>query len=309
VTSSTGDAFHRTLNNYSYAFTMRLLEQRPDGELALHEFTDKNVPAYAILSHMWNANDKQEVTLQDVEVGTGKNKAGYRKMQFCAKQAAEDGLRYFWIDTCCIDKRNAVELAEAINSMFRWYQNAAKCYVYMSDVSTLSGSSWHSDFQESRWFKRGWTLQELLAPGLVEFFSRESTRLGDKTTLELQIHDITSIPVSALRCAPLSQYTIDERLSWALHRQTTRDEDQAYSLLGLFSVYIPLIYGEGRENAFRRLREEIDKPANGKHITPNLHGKVSAVEPPIGGLSERLLLSDNLLTSRMFNDRGPAQYS
>ncbi len=187
---------------------MRLLERKPDGDLIFRESTDKDVPAYAILSHTWLANNNEEVSFQDVEAGTGKgkSKAGWEKIQFCADKAEADDLRYFWIDTCCIDKKNAVELQEAINSMFRWYQNAAKCYVYLSDVSTtkrklsqLSDYAWESAFRESRWFKRGWTLQELLAPRSVEFFSRDRKRLGDKRTLERQIHEVTKIAIPALR--------------------------------------------------------------------------------------------------------------
>ena len=132
--------------------------------------------------------------------GTSKSKAGYGKIQFCGEQARRDGLQYFWVDTCCIDKSNAVELQEAINSMFRWYQNAVQCYVYLSDVSTKkrkasdssTESTWEPAFRSSKWFTRGWTLQELLAPGpaLVKFFSREGDYLGDKRTLEQQINEI-----------------------------------------------------------------------------------------------------------------------
>jgi Heterokaryon incompatibility protein (HET) len=111
---------------------MRLLGRKPDGDLALREFTGRDVPAYAILSHTWS---EEEVSFQEVEAGTGKDKAGWKKIDFCAKQAWADGLRYIWVDTCCIDKKNAVELSEAINSMFRWYQKAVRCYVYLSDVS------------------------------------------------------------------------------------------------------------------------------------------------------------------------------
>jgi hypothetical protein len=175
------------------------------------------------------------------------------------------------VDTCCIDKSNAVELQEAINSMFRWYQNAVKCYVYLSDVSTKKQKAsdsytWELAFRSSKWFTRGWTLQELLAPspGSVEFSSRERDRLGDKKSLEQQIHEITGIPVSALRGSPLPQFDVDDRLSWVENRQTTREEDKAYSLFGIFDIQIPLLYGEGRDKAFKRLREEIDKPLKGE---------------------------------------------
>jgi hypothetical protein len=132
-------------------------------------------------------------------------------------------LQYFWVDTCCIDKSNAVELQEAINSMFRWYQNAVKCYVYLSDVSikkrkatdSFTEYTWEPAFRSSKWFTRGWTLQELVAPTLVEFFSKDQEFLGDKRRLERQIHEITGIAVSALQGAPLSQFDIEDRLSWA----------------------------------------------------------------------------------------------
>src|SRR5580704_6018880 len=123
--------------------------------------------------------------------------------------------------------------------MFRGYQNAAKCYVYLLDVSISKRKAsneffemtWESAFRASRWFTRGWTLQELLAPGSVVFFFKEGKRLGDKRTLEQQVHEITGIAISALQGAPLSQFGVDERLLWTEHRQTRREEDKAYSLL------------------------------------------------------------------------------
>ncbi|KAF2726586.1 hypothetical protein EJ04DRAFT_582580 [Polyplosphaeria fusca] len=243
---------------------IRLLQRTPDGDIVFREPTSGRVPAYAILSHTWGEN---EVVFQDIEpnAGTGKavSKAGWRKIQFCADQAAADGLQYFWIDTCCIDKRNAVELGAAINSMFRWYQNASCCYVYLSDVSTAKGegsdSTWKEAFRTSRWFQRGWTLQELLAPKLVEFFSLEGERLGNKLVLEPEIHNIIGIPEKALRGDALSNFSIKERRSWAERRNTTIEEDEAYCLIGIFNVSMALIYGEGRYHAFRRLEEEIHK--------------------------------------------------
>jgi hypothetical protein len=253
---------------------MRLLKRNNVGEFSLTKDFGDHVSRYAILSHTWGL-DTEEVTFRDLMDGTGKNKAGYGKIRFCGEQASRDGLRYFWVDTCCIDKSNNTELAEAINSMFRWYRDAAKCYVYLADVSIakrkasnqFSGFTWESAFRASRWFTRGWTLQELLAPGSVEFFSQEGKRLGDKRTLERQVHEITGIALSALHGAPLSQFGVDERLLWAENRQNTRKEDKAYSLLGIFDVYMPLIYGEGGDNALIRLREEIDKPSKGERTT------------------------------------------
>ena len=148
--------------------------------------------------------------------------------------------------------------------MFRWYRGAAKCYVYLADVSTPAfdaddKSSWEGAFRESRWFTRGWTLQELIAPVSVQFFSKEGVLLGDRTSLEQDIHYITGIPLIAIRGSSLSNFSVAERLAWIAKRDTTRKEDKAYSLLGIFDIHMPLIYGEGEKNAFRRLREEISK--------------------------------------------------
>lgn len=232
---------------------MRLLTLRDDGEYCLVEFLGDNIPRYAILSHTWGADD-EEVTFKNLVEGTGRTKAGYRKIQFCQKQAANDNLDYFWVDTCCIDKSSSAELSEAINSMFRWYRNAAKCYVYLSDVSA---SGFDLLFQKSRWFTRGWTLQELIAPTSVEFFASEGERLGDKISLIQEVTMITGVSVQALRGLPLSQCSIDERLSWAERRETKREEDKAYSLLGIFDIQMPLLYGEGRNKALIRLQKEI----------------------------------------------------
>jgi hypothetical protein len=249
---------------------MRLLQSDDNSNLSLTEFFENAIPNYAILSHRWGTD---EVTFKDLTDGTSNSKAGgYSKIQFCEDQARRDGLKYFWIDTCCIDKSSSAELSEAIKSMFRWYQGAARCYVYLSDVSSgdwkasnaSAGYTWESAFRASQWFTRGWTLQELLAPRSIEFFSREGKTLGDKRTLEQQIHEITGIPTSALRENPLSQFDVDERFSWAKGRQTTRGEDKAYALFGIFDVQIPLLYGEGEVKAFLRLREAVDRPLKGK---------------------------------------------
>jgi hypothetical protein len=247
---------------------MRLLRLSKDNEISIT--TDlvggDTIPPYAILSHTWAA-DTHEVTFRDLANGTGKAKPGYEKIRFCGEQARKDNLEYFWIDTCCINKENKAELSQAIQSMFRWYCNADRCYVYLLDVSyplldtdeDMSLPPWDTAFRASRWFTRGWTLQELLAPSTVEFYSREKRRLGDKTSLKSQIHEITSIPYAVLEGAPLSQFSVNERLQWREHRKTKHEEDGAYSLLGIFDVYLAPLYGEGSVGAFRRLMEEIDK--------------------------------------------------
>jgi hypothetical protein len=253
---------------------MRLLEQLSNGDFALTEKLNGNpIPPYAILSHTWGS---QEVTYEEMVEGSGRNKAGHAKIEFCGKQAARDGLRYFWVDSCCIKKSSDSELSESLNCMFRWYQRAEKCYVYISDVSTKKRKrqseemeiTWEQAFRKSKWFTRGWTLQELLAPRSVEFFSQDGSRLGDKHSLEQQIHGITGIPTSALRGAPLSQFGTSEKFDWAKNRCTTREEDWAYSLLGIFEISMPVIYGEGRANAVRRLTKEVNDASMERELWP-----------------------------------------
>lgn len=246
---------------------MRLLKREQTSRLrgtdafSLVNFDPLDIPSYAVLSHRWGP---EEVTFRDLEDGAAETKAGFRKLKFCGEQASRDGLLYFWIDTCCIDKTSSAELSEAINSMFKWYQNATKCYVYLSDVSVRDGATdipargkWNLALEKSEWFTRGWTLQELIAPTVVEFFSVEGKRLGDKGSLERQIHQVTGISVEVLRGKPLLTVDEKERFSWAAGRRTTVEEDAAYCLLGIFGIHMSLIYGEGHENALARLKRKI----------------------------------------------------
>lgn len=209
---------------------MRLLEYNAGKFSLTRDLLPSSIPQYAILSHTWGP-DTEEVTYQDMLGGIGEQKAGFEKIRFYAEQAAGDGLRYIWVDTCCIDKTNSAELNEAITSMFRWYEKATRCYVYLSDVSaTLCQDGefqhiWELKFRASKWFTRGWTLQELVAPASVEFFTKEGRRLGDKRSLEQPIHEVTGVAVSALRKTPLSRFSIEERFKWAATRHTTREED------------------------------------------------------------------------------------
>ncbi|PHH91072.1 hypothetical protein CDD83_1768 [Cordyceps sp. RAO-2017] len=242
---------------------MRFLKVENNGDIALAQDIADQHPPYAILSHTWG-RDEDEVTFKDIVKGRASQKAGYRKLRFCGEQAASDGLKYFWVDSCCIDKANSTELSVAINSMFRWYQNATKCYVFLSDVRQggTQGEnrfSPHHSLRGSRWFTRAWTLQELLAPSSVEFFSFEGQILGNKKSLEYTIHQITDVPVEALRGSPLSDFGKCERMEWARNRTAKIEEDKAYSLLGIFGVHMPLIYGEGAKAAFIRLNDVIDR--------------------------------------------------
>jgi tetratricopeptide (TPR) repeat protein len=246
---------------------MRLLHLDAQDRLNLIDFRRKSIPPYAILSHRWT---DFETLIEDISNRNYKQKReGYQKLRFCAKQAAKDGLQYFWIDTCCIDRWDKNERSNAINSMFQWYHKAARCYVFLSDVSVSSATdasqrrSWEVSFQNSKWFTRGWTLQELIAPVSVEFFSREGRRIGDKASLEQLLHDRTGIPLTALRNSPLDQFSTSERRRWAENRTTTEEEDIVYCLLGLLGVSMPTTYGEGKESAMRRLQGELEAVGSG----------------------------------------------
>jgi Cdc6-like AAA superfamily ATPase len=251
---------------------MRLLHFDAQGKLILSNFRGKPIPPYAILSHRWS---NSEILIEDISNGNYKErKEGSKKLRFCVEQAAQDGLQYSWIDTCCIDRWDNNERSKAINSMFQWYKNATRCYVFLSDVSvsTATGpvqrSDWEASFRASAWFTRGWTLQELIAPVSVEFFSREGQRIGDKASLDQLLHDITSIPLTALRDCPLDQFSTSERRRWADNRVTTEEEDIVYCLLGVLGVSMSTSYGERKESALSRLQAEIEAAGSAPSIIP-----------------------------------------
>ena len=214
----------------------------------LYEFYDKDIPHYAILSHTWT---QQEVSLQMLEDPNSKTLDGYTKIKRCCELALSEGWKYAWIDTCCIDKTSSADLSEAINAMYGWYENAQVCYVYLADVSV---TKWDEEFRISRWFLRGWTLQELLAPRTVVFYSRDWEELGTKWSLRDEISRATGITHDQM--IDHRRVNVATKMSWAALRETTRIEDTAYSLLGLFDINMPLLYGEG-DKAFIRLQHEI----------------------------------------------------
>ena len=252
---------------------MRLLQYNSTGKLSLASFSNNNLPPYAILSHTWG-DENEEILYRNVVEETYEDKKGYRKIRFCGEQASRDGLQYFWVDTCCIDKSSSAELSEAILRMFSWYRGAEKCYVYLSDVSTAKrkrgnpspGPLWERAFRGSRWFTRGWTLQELIAPVVVEFFSADCVLLGDRASLKEVICDITGIHINAIQGKSLSSFSVSERIRWIQKRETKVEEDKVYSLLGIFGVQIPLLYGEGEEKAFTRLLRELKNGQDGEQI-------------------------------------------
>ncbi|KAH6684899.1 heterokaryon incompatibility protein-domain-containing protein [Plectosphaerella plurivora] len=227
--------------------------------LELSDFTLAKPPPYAILSHTWGP---EEVTFQDLCASaapdrTSWTKAGYAKIVQTCRLAKERGLDYAWIDTCCIDKKSSAELTESINSMFAYYKNAEICIVHLEDLPTGS-----NDLAPCKWFTRGWTLQELLAPMHHAFYDQTWAFIGTKSTHIEAIGRITLIPQGVLyKTTQIRDFSIATRMSWASDRKTTRPEDVAYCLLGIFEVNMPLIYGEG-SRAFRRLQEEIIKRDN-----------------------------------------------
>jgi hypothetical protein len=239
--------------------------------LALTAFFDDNTPHYAILSHTWGP---EEVSFQDIQ-GPHEaiaNRAGYRKIKGFCSTASEARFEWGWVDICCIDKTNNAELSEAINSMYRWYSNAVTCYAYLADVTSFI----FPRYTESRWFQRGWTLQELIAPSEVLFFDPSWSGIGSRASLAPEIETKTRIPAALLMMeSSLKDYCVAEIMSWAAGRQTTRAEDRAYSLLGLFGVYMPMLYGEGAY-AFIRLQLEIVKSTTDHSIfASDLYNAVS----------------------------------
>lgn len=218
-------------------------------------------PRYAILSHVWNKeevtfNEFQNLDRENNEIQSRvKSKSGFRKIQQCCELAREQGIPYAWVDTCCIDKTSSAELSESINSMFAWYRASSICFAYLEDVESTTDTRL-ADGSPSKWYSRGWTLQELLAPLKVDFYNSFWVKIGSKWGMRKQISDITNIGEQDLVIFDRSRTSIAQKMSWASRRATTRVEDTAYCLLGIFGVYMPLLYGEGH-NAFRRLQEEL----------------------------------------------------
>lgn len=233
---------------------MRLINTQT---LELENFSLATVPPYAILSHTWN---EAEVGFHDMSLPSRFQKKGYRKIRKTCELALQNGHKYAWVDTCCIDKSSSAELTESINSMFQWYKDAVICYVFLEDLSP--DDNVEIAMKRCRWFTRGWTLQELIAPRLVTFYDMRWQYRGSKLDLMLLITYITGVDKNLLTGqAKLSHYGVACKMSWASQRQTTRVEDTAYCLMGIFDVNMPLIYGEGMK-AFRRLQEEIVKRNN-----------------------------------------------
>lgn len=226
------------------------------------EFFDSQVPEYCILSHRWGEGELQYSDVRDRQWRPGSQ--AYKKLYGACWLASQRGFDWIWIDTCCIDKTSSAELTEAINSMFNYYSKARLCLAYLSDVPGSTTCHAHHPkrsrvdyLRESVWFSRGWTLQELLAPAHLEFFDQDFRFIGSKAQMSQVISDITGIASKYLDGRRrVNDASIATRMSWASDRETTRLEDQSYSLLGILGVNMPLLYGEGN-SAFLRLQQQL----------------------------------------------------
>lgn len=252
--------------------------------------TNQPPSPYAILLHRWGPEGdeisfkeykKIIVPQENVPTHTYTSRRRYTKIVNLCRLAKLHGCQWAWIDTCCIDKRSSAELTEAINSMFAWYQKAHVCFAFLRDVPARK-------FEHSEWWHRGWTLQELIAPQQVSFSDCNWKRIGDKRAGQMAtlISRVSDIPRSVIANGETRfEYSVAQRMSWAAGRKTFRVEDEAYSLLGLFDVEMPLIYGEGTK-AFRRLQQMIMEREGEETILAFSYrspkdGAISA-SPPLG---------------------------
>ncbi|KAL8832892.1 MAG: hypothetical protein Q9170_004694 [Blastenia crenularia] len=275
------------------------------------EFFDKDVPPYAIISHRW---EEEEVSFKEFKKGliyneSGQIRSGMNKIRASCDMAQSRNQQWVWIDTCCIDKRSSAELSEAINSMYNWYKKAVECYVYLSDVCWTEHPARlreaEESFRQSRWFTRGWTLQELLAPRDVIFFDQQWKQIGTRGSFHQLISSVTGISLEHLlendwasasyRNVPApsacerrkdcrfhsrnEQASIATKMSWASKRETSRVEDVAYCLLGIFGINMPLLYGEG-QYAFQRLQQRLLE----EYLDDSLHtfhaSLINSLSPP-----------------------------
>ncbi|KAJ5527896.1 hypothetical protein N7513_012055 [Penicillium frequentans] len=276
---------------------MRLLKTTT---LQLEEFPPDRIPPYAILSHTWGAD---EVLFEDIRSNTADTKATWTKVKEICRLSLERGLEYVWIDNCCIDKSSSAEISETINSMFMHYEEAAVCLAYLADVPfghALEEPG--SPLDQSRWFTRGFTLQELIAPSEIIFLSQDWHEIGTKHSLRKALFRITRIDDDILmNQKSLECVSVARRMSWAAHRRTTRPEDIAYCLMGIFSVNMPMLYGEGSTKAFLRLQEEIMKHSDDQSIfawvktdasPSSLHGLMATSPANFAGCSDIIPYQD-----------------
>ena len=297
--------------------------KRVDRRAKVLEFADDEVTKYAILSHRWTEqevdyNEIAELSKMDEEERTEiRQRDGYRKILQSCEQAKKDGYKWLWVDTCCIDKQSSAELSEAINSMYRWYENSRICYAYLYDVDypSLPILKDHRRHPKSNgwpeWFSRGWTLQEMIAPRDVQFFNKDWHPIGDKRVHARTLSRITGVPQHILTEGLSSNRPcVAQIMSWAANRMTTRVEDRAYSLMGLLDENMPMLYGEGKK-AFHRLQLEIIRMSNdqsifawGCHKTYVRTGSILADDPSFFEDCRRMELMDQDKFIQCLKERG-----
>ncbi|THV01249.1 HET-domain-containing protein [Dendrothele bispora CBS 962.96] len=238
--------------------------------LKLKDFEDGvSIPHYAILSHTWGAeeigyhdfdqlffedSENWSVFVEGVEMyeqhqGT-KAKPAYHKIVEACIKALSDGVEYLWVDTCCIDQEDQTDVHRNVKNMYSYYRNSRICYAYLVDMGH------QSSFGQSRWFTRGWTLQELLAPPEVIFFDSNWGYIGSRTVLCAEISGVTGIPEDIVRgSTSFRDVDVQERMSWSVLRKTSRSVDRAYCLFGILGVSIEPDYTEDLVTAINRLQE------------------------------------------------------
>ena len=277
--------------------------RRVDHRARVLEFGDDEVTKYAILSHRWIEQEVEydeivKLAKMDMENRDEiRQRDGYRKILDSCMQAEKDGYEWLWVDTCCIDKGRSAELSLAINSMYRWYENAKVCYAYLHDVLDPSFPVARNNERYAtgwpEWFLRGWTLQEMIAPSNVQFFNKKWQAIGDKRTLAPILKNITGVPEPILtRGLPGNRPCVAQIMSWAANRTTTQVEDRAYSLMGLLDVNMPMLYGEGKY-AFHRLQLEIMRKSNDQSIFAWGWGNQSLFAWRWGEVRTRCILADD----------------
>lgn len=241
---------------------MRLLQIEGDPwgddplDITLCERIGTDIPPYMILSHRWREDEVLFTDMFKADRSIARERKGWAKLEASCRVALQLGLQYGWLDTCCIDKSSSAELSEAINSMYTYYARSSICFAYLDDVEDHQEND--KSFQGSCWFTRGWTLQELIAPREVYFYSKGWKSIGSKSSMCGMVAEASSVPAELLLDPDrLDEYNVSQKMTFAAYRETTREEDESYSLMGIFGVNMPPLYGEGRERAFRRLQIEI----------------------------------------------------
>ncbi|KAK1689795.1 hypothetical protein BDP55DRAFT_757784 [Colletotrichum godetiae] len=232
---------------------MRLLSTKTT---KLEVFDLENAPPYAALSHLW---EHDEVRFQDMgDLAAAAQRSGFRKIESACVVAAEEGLGYIWIDTCCVDKENEAKRSEAVESSFRTFISATICIAYLSDDDELK-PKFRNSLRRSTWFTRSWTLPELIAPPELVFYSCGWKVMGTRSELQNDLFNITAVGPFILQGGDLAKVSVARKMFWATNRNTHRHEEVAYTLSGLFGIEMMPIYGKGNANAFLRLQEHIAK--------------------------------------------------